>query len=134
MIHKFRTPGRLTIPFPVSTTPSVERIYRSDPVNVRTKMRRTLRFPVGKGSPLLLARARPLPHTHTHPHPFLLTRRLLGFLACLAGAAVCFGVAFLTLPLLAIRPAKFALSFRYAQNSSMSSLLTFTAHRSFQPR
>jgi len=36
---------------------------------------------------------------------------LLGFLACLAGAAVCFGVAFLTLPLLAIRPAKFALSF-----------------------
>ncbi|KAF8494865.1 ER-to-golgi vesicle protein transport Sft2 [Russula emetica] len=37
--------------------------------------------------------------------------RLLGFLACLAGAAVCFGVAFITLPLLAIRPAKFALSF-----------------------
>jgi hypothetical protein len=39
-------------------------------------------------------------------------RRLLGFLACLAGAAVCFGVAFFTLPLLALRPAKFALSFR----------------------
>jgi len=44
---------------------------------------------------------------------FALSRweRLLGFLACLAGAAVCFVVAFLTLPLLAIRPAKFALSF-----------------------
>ncbi|KAI9451261.1 ER-to-golgi vesicle protein transport Sft2 [Lactarius psammicola] len=44
---------------------------------------------------------------------FALSRweRLLGFLACLAGAAVCFAVAFLTLPLLAVRPAKFALSF-----------------------
>ncbi|KAI9435600.1 ER-to-golgi vesicle protein transport Sft2 [Lactarius indigo] len=44
---------------------------------------------------------------------FALSRweRLLGFLACLAGAAVCFAVAFLTLPLLALRPAKFALSF-----------------------
>jgi len=44
---------------------------------------------------------------------FALSRweRLLGFLSCLAGAAVCFGIAFFTLPLLAIRPAKFALSF-----------------------
>jgi hypothetical protein len=38
--------------------------------------------------------------------------RLLGFGGCLIGAAVCFFVAFLTLPLLALRPAKFALSFR----------------------
>jgi len=38
--------------------------------------------------------------------------RLLGFIACLIGAAVCFFVAFLTLPLLALRPAKFALAFR----------------------
>ncbi|KAF8890673.1 ER-to-golgi vesicle protein transport Sft2 [Infundibulicybe gibba] len=37
--------------------------------------------------------------------------RLLGFGGCLIGAAVCFFVSFLTLPLLAIRPAKFALSF-----------------------
>jgi len=37
--------------------------------------------------------------------------RLLGFGGCLIGAAVCFFVAFLTLPLLALRPAKFALSF-----------------------
>ncbi|KAF8637167.1 hypothetical protein AX17_003071 [Amanita inopinata Kibby_2008] len=37
--------------------------------------------------------------------------RLLGFIACLVGAAVCFFVAFITLPLLAIRPAKFALAF-----------------------
>ncbi|KAI0297001.1 ER-to-golgi vesicle protein transport Sft2 [Multifurca ochricompacta] len=44
---------------------------------------------------------------------FALSRweRLLGFLACLAGAAVCFAVAFFTLPLLAVRPTKFALSF-----------------------
>lgn len=39
--------------------------------------------------------------------------RLLGFGACLIGAAVCFFVAFWTLPLLAIRPSKFALAFRY---------------------
>jgi len=44
---------------------------------------------------------------------FALSRweRLLGFGGCLIGAAVCFFVAFLTLPLIAIRPAKFALSF-----------------------
>ncbi|CAL1702776.1 unnamed protein product [Somion occarium] len=44
---------------------------------------------------------------------FALSRweRLLGFGACLLGAAVCFFVAFLTLPLLAIKPAKFALAF-----------------------
>ena len=41
-------------------------------------------------------------------------RRLLGFGACLLGAAVCFFVAFLTVPLIALRPAKFALAFRYA--------------------
>lgn len=41
--------------------------------------------------------------------------RLLGFGACLLGAAVCFFVAFLTLPLIALRPAKFALAFRYAE-------------------
>jgi len=44
---------------------------------------------------------------------FALSRweRLLGFIGCLVGAAVCFFVAFLTLPLLALRPAKFALAF-----------------------
>ncbi|KII84113.1 hypothetical protein PLICRDRAFT_179792 [Plicaturopsis crispa FD-325 SS-3] len=44
---------------------------------------------------------------------FALSRweRLLGFGGCLLGAAVCFFVAFLTLPLLAIRPRKFALAF-----------------------
>jgi len=44
---------------------------------------------------------------------FALSRweRFLGFIGCLVGAAVCFAVAFLTLPLLAIRPAKFALAF-----------------------
>ncbi|KAI8972575.1 SFT2-domain-containing protein [Trametes punicea] len=44
---------------------------------------------------------------------FALSRweRLLGFGACLIGAAVCFFVAFLTLPMIALRPAKFALAF-----------------------
>jgi len=37
--------------------------------------------------------------------------RLLGFGGCLIGAAVCFFVAFLTLPFLPVRPSKFALSF-----------------------
>ncbi|KAF9513545.1 hypothetical protein BS47DRAFT_1393260 [Hydnum rufescens UP504] len=37
--------------------------------------------------------------------------RLLGFGACLVGSAVCFLVAFFTLPLLALRPGKFALAF-----------------------
>lgn len=43
--------------------------------------------------------------------------RLVGFLGCIAGAAVCFAVAFFTLPLLALRPAKFALAFRYETRS-----------------
>jgi len=44
---------------------------------------------------------------------FALSRweRLLGFGACLLGAAACFLVAFLSLPLLVLRPAKFALAF-----------------------
>ncbi|GJE88944.1 ER-to-golgi vesicle protein transport Sft2 [Phanerochaete sordida] len=44
---------------------------------------------------------------------FALSRwdRLLGFGGCLLGAAVCFFVSFITLPMLALRPAKFALSF-----------------------
>ncbi|KAF8064190.1 Got1/Sft2-like family-domain-containing protein, partial [Lyophyllum atratum] len=37
--------------------------------------------------------------------------RLLGFGGCLVGATVCFFVSFLTLPFLAVRPTKFALSF-----------------------
>ncbi|KAF9784710.1 SFT2-domain-containing protein [Thelephora terrestris] len=43
---------------------------------------------------------------------FALSRwdRLIGFGACLLGGAVCFFVAFLTAPLIPIRPAKFALA------------------------
>lgn len=52
-----------------------------------------------------------------------LCRRLLGFGGCLIGAAVCFFVSFWTLPLLALRPSKFALSFRYIQTHP-SSLVT----------
>ncbi|KXN92703.1 Protein transport protein SFT2 [Leucoagaricus sp. SymC.cos] len=44
---------------------------------------------------------------------FALSRweRLLGFVGALIGAGVCFFVAFLTLPMLPIKPAKFALAF-----------------------
>ncbi|KAF8878282.1 ER-to-golgi vesicle protein transport Sft2 [Gymnopilus junonius] len=44
---------------------------------------------------------------------FALSRweRLLGFGGCLIGAAICFFVAFITLPLIVVKPAKFALSF-----------------------
>jgi hypothetical protein len=54
---------------------------------------------------------------------FALSRweRFLGFLLCCAGAAVCFFVAFFTLPLLALRPAKFAVAF------SMGNLLFILA-------
>ncbi|KAH7099056.1 SFT2-domain-containing protein [Auriculariales sp. MPI-PUGE-AT-0066] len=37
--------------------------------------------------------------------------RLLGFGACIIGACVCFAAAFFSLPLLVLRPSKFALSF-----------------------
>ncbi|KIO00108.1 hypothetical protein M404DRAFT_153717, partial [Pisolithus tinctorius Marx 270] len=45
---------------------------------------------------------------------FALSRwdRLLGFGACLIGAVVCFFFAFMGLPWLPVRPAKFALAFR----------------------
>ncbi|KAK1922778.1 Got1/Sft2-like family-domain-containing protein [Papiliotrema laurentii] len=44
---------------------------------------------------------------------FALSRweRFLGFLACCAGGLACFGIAFLFLPMLAIKPRKFALAF-----------------------
>ncbi|WVF65402.1 hypothetical protein IAT40_000129 [Kwoniella sp. CBS 6097] len=44
---------------------------------------------------------------------FALSRweRFLGFLACCVGGIACFGVAFLFLPILAIKPRKFALAF-----------------------
>ncbi|KAF8523810.1 SFT2-domain-containing protein [Gautieria morchelliformis] len=52
-------------------------------------------------------------HTNEEEAYFALSRweRLLGFGACLLGAAACFLVAFISLPLLALRPAKFALAF-----------------------
>ncbi|KAI8445197.1 Got1/Sft2-like family-domain-containing protein [Phakopsora pachyrhizi] len=37
--------------------------------------------------------------------------RTIGFLMCTAGALICFTIAFFTLPLLAIKPRKFAVSF-----------------------
>ncbi|PAV15617.1 ER-to-golgi vesicle transport Sft2 [Pyrrhoderma noxium] len=52
-------------------------------------------------------------HSNEEEAYFALSRweRLLGFGACLLGAAACFFVAFFTLPLIALRPAKFALAF-----------------------
>jgi hypothetical protein len=115
MIPKLQL-GTLGIPAILSlvfTTRSEEHISRYGPVKTRTKMRHILLFPAGKGV------------AHFSPSSFRLinrARRLLGFLACLAGAAVCFGVAFFTLPLLAIRPAKFALSFRHVHDNSARAL------------
>jgi hypothetical protein len=116
MIPKLPTPGILIIRSPVSTTRSEDHISRYGPVKTRTKRRLILPFLAGKGEARI-----------SSPRSLALiirARRLLGFLACLAGAAVCFGVAFLTLPLLAIRPAKFALSFRCVHDHSAPS----TAH------
>lgn len=113
MIHNLWTPGIPEIPSLDFTTRSEERTSRYGPVKTRTKMRHILLSPAGKGE------------AHRSHSSFRLinrARRLLGFLACLAGAAVCFGVAFVTLPLLAIRPAKFALSFRHVRDSSSCNL------------
>jgi hypothetical protein len=113
MIHKLGTLGIPAILSLAFTTQSEEHIFRYDPVKTRTKMRHILLFPAGKGE------ARLSPSSF---HLINRARRLLGFLACLAGAAVCFGVAFVTLPLLAIRPAKFALSFRQVHDNSARAL------------
>ncbi|KAG5645612.1 hypothetical protein DXG03_005603 [Asterophora parasitica] len=51
--------------------------------------------------------------------------RLIGFGACLVGAAVCFFVSFITLPMIAVLPAKFALSF------SLGSLLVMFGYADF---
>jgi hypothetical protein len=113
MIHKLGTLGILATLSLVFTTRSEEHISRYGPAKTRTKMRHILLFPAGKGE------------AHFSPSSFHLinrARRLLGFLACLAGAAVCFGVGFITLPLLAIRPAKFALSFRHVHVNSARAL------------
>ena len=61
--------------------------------------------------------------------------RLIGFGACLLGAAVCFSVAFLTAPLIPIRPAKFALALRSVMihPSSHLTLHCFLTLLSFQP-
>jgi hypothetical protein len=113
-IHKLQTLGIPVIRSLVSTTRLEERTSRYDPVKSQTKRRHILLFPAGKGEARIIS----LLSTYQR------ACRLLGFLACLAGAAVCFVVAFLTLPLLALRPAKFALSFRYVHDSFAPS----TAH------
>ena len=122
MIRKLRPPELLVIPSLVFTMRSVEHTSRYGPARPRTKKRHTLRSRVGKGEACAHTLLPP-------PGPVTLSivcRRLLGFVGCLVGAAVCFGVAFLTLPLLAIRPAKFALSFRHVCTMTLrSSRLTF---------
>jgi hypothetical protein len=81
---------------PASTMPLREITFRCGPVNVRTRMKHGSRCLDGRGKQhLKLALGRRRIHTH-----FV---RLLGFGGCLIGAAVCFFVAFLTLPLIAIR-------------------------------
>lgn len=118
MIRKLRPPKLPVIPSLGFTMQSVEHTSRYGPARPRTKKRHTLRSRAGKGEPRSFSRSRHLKST--------VCRRFLGFIGCLVGAAVCFAVAFLTLPLLAIRPAKFALSFRYVCTMALcSSRLTF---------
>ena len=120
MIRRLRPPELLVIPslgFTVQSEESVEHTSRYGPARPRTKRRHTLRSRAGKGE----ARASSL---LPPPGPVTLSpvcRRFLGFIGCLVGAAVCFGVAFLTLPLLAVRPAKFALAFRYVCTMTLRS-------------
>ena len=70
---------------------------------------------------------RSVPSFAFSPHCIHLSSRLIGFGACLLGAAVCFFVAFATAPLIPIRPAKFALALRYPSrfypSIALSSLL-----------
>ena len=113
MIHKLGTLGIPAILSLVFTTRSEEHISLYGPAKTRTKMKHILLFPVGKGE---------APFSPSSFHLIDCARRLLGFLACLAGAAVCFGIGFFTLPLLAIRPAKFALSFRHVHDNSACAL------------
>ena len=58
-------------------------------------------------------------------HP--LAPRLLGFGACLIGACVCFFFAFLGLPWLPLRPAKFALAFRFDSSLPFVFMLTHSS-------
>jgi hypothetical protein len=89
-------------------------MYHYDPTNALTRRRLGLHCRDGKGvlkTVLMIA--------YQGNDTFGMSR-LLGFGGCLLGAAVCFFVAFLTLPLLAIRPAKFALAFRHVVPSIKS--------------
>lgn len=78
-------------------------MFHSDRTTAQMKKKRTLLSLDGTG----------LSANITGIHLADLLIRLLGFGACLIGAAVCFTVSFITLPFLALRPAKFALSFRF---------------------
>lgn len=59
--------------------------------------------------------------------------RLIGFGACLLGAAVCFSVAFLTAPLIPIRPAKFALALRSVRQKPSFTVLCVLILSSYSP-
>ncbi len=52
----------------------------------------------------------------------------MGFGGCLIGAAVCFFVSFLTLPMIALRPSKFALSFRCVAIVSLFTAMPLQLH------
>ncbi|KAJ3178672.1 hypothetical protein HDU87_003495 [Geranomyces variabilis] len=64
---------------------------------------------------------------------FGLTRwqRLVGFVVCLALGAFCFFVAFFTLPMLALRPAKFATLYTMGSILSLTSFALLQGPRSF---
>ncbi len=122
--RRLRRP-RTRIPSRASTTLLGTATCRCVRRSARMRRRLTLRSRDGRGAPARCCSSRTgNPRSSTSEYVGMLTRtvlrRLLGFGACLIGAAVCFFVAFLTLPWIALRPAKFALAFRYgdAQNCS----------------
>lgn len=115
--------SRTRIPSRASTTLLETATCRCARRSVRTRRRPTLRSRDGRGASTRCRSSRTGDvRSSRSEYVGMLTRtvlrRLLGFGACLLGAAVCFFVAFLTLPWIALRPAKFALAFRYgdAQN------------------
>jgi hypothetical protein len=104
MIHRERRPRRAQTHSRGSTTLSAT-TYRCGRAKPQTKRKLGSHCRDGSGKRFSRACWRCIRR--------LTAPRLLGFGVCLIGAAVCFFVAFfITLPLLAIRPAKFALSFR----------------------
>ena len=110
-----RAPRQARTPSHDSTTLLEVAIYPYDQASGPTRRRPTLLCPDGRGAfviPCSCGWGRAGALGTGRLTRWATTDRLLGFGACLIGAAVCFFVAFITIPMIALRPAKFALAFR----------------------